>query len=190
MLVHGTTSDTDLLERAVQGDAEAFGLLYRRHLERVYRYVLYRVSNQQEAEDLTETVFLKVWEALPGYRLREQPWTAWLFRVAENTVIDYYRTRHAHKELEEGLPADGPEPVERISLGEEMAQVRAALGQLSPDQQRLLLLRFVDGLSHAEVAQILGKTEGNVRVMQYRALAALAKVLGAMSSSGGGHSDG
>lgn len=186
MLVHGTTSDIDLLERAVQGDAEAFGVLYREHLERVYRYVLYRVGDPYEAEDLTETIFLKAWEALPDYRVEGQPWTAWLFRIAGNTVIDYYRTRHPHSELEEALPADGPEPVERVSLGEEMAQLRAALGQLPPEQQHLLVLRFVEGLSHAEVARILGKTEGNVRVMQHRALAALAKLLESSSPSGRG----
>lgn len=184
MLEQESTPDNDLLARAVHGDAEAFGLLYRQHLARVYRFVRYRVDDPHEAEDLTETVFLKVWEALPAYRQTGLPWTAWLFRIAANTVIDYYRTHHAHTELEEALPAEGLELLDRVSLGEERGQVRLALQQLPPDQQRLLWLRFVDGLSHAEVACILGKTEGNVRVMQHRALAALAKLLEAMSPSG------
>ncbi len=184
MLVRGATSQTDLLERAVQGDAEAFGVLYREHLERVYRYVLYRVSDPHEAEDLTETIFLKAWEALPDYRLKEQPWAAWLFRIAANTVIDYYRTRHPHVELEEALPVDGPEPVERVSLGEEQAQVREAVAQLPAEQQQVLHLRFVEGVSHAEVARILGRTEGAVRVMQHRALVALAKLLERTSPMG------
>ena len=177
-------SEADLLERAVHGDAEAFGLLYREHLPRVYRFVRYRVNDPVEAEDLTETVFLKVWEALPTYRQAGLPWTAWLFRVATNTVIDYYRTHHPHQELEEALPAEGLELVERVSLGEEQGEVRAALRQLPEDQRRLLWLRFVDGLSHAEVASLLGKTEGNVRVMQHRALNALARLLEATSPSG------
>ena len=179
-----TTPDNDLLERAVRGDAEAFGLLYRLHLARVYRFVHYRVSDPLEAEDLTETVFLKAWEALPAYQQAGLPWTAWLFRIAANTVIDHYRTRRPHDGLEETLPDEALELVERVSLSEERGKVREALQQLPPDQRRLLWLRFVDGLSHAEVASMLGKTEGNVRVMQHRALAALARLLEATSPSG------
>jgi RNA polymerase sigma-70 factor, ECF subfamily len=185
MLVSPSASDVELLERAIHGDAEAFGALYRQHLERVYRYVLYRVSDPLEAEDLTETVFLKVWEALADYRATGLPWTAWLFRIAGNTVIDYYRTRRQHAELDETLPTRDRAPDEAILAGDEVDQLRVAIQQLAPEHQDVLLLRFVEGLSHADVARMTGKTEGAVRVIQHRALAALGALLEPDTKSGG-----
>jgi RNA polymerase sigma-70 factor (ECF subfamily) len=173
-------SDADLVARAQRGDRGAFGDLYERHLDAIFRYVYYRVGEQREAEDLTETVFLKAWEALDRYKASAVPFTAWLYRIAHNLLIDRHR---AFKE-ETALPDDhadhtphtNPEAEAQRHL--EQAALTTALAQLEPDHQHVLTLRFINDLSHAETARIMGRTEGAVRVLQHRALAALRQLLG------------
>lgn len=167
-----------LVRRARDGNANAFGELYERHLDRVYRYVFYRVGSPVEAEDLTEQVFLKAWEAIARYDDRGLPFTAWLYRMAHNLVIDYYRTRRPDVALDEALDrAAQDDPSAETEANLEAAEVRAAIGDLNPEQQQVLILRFIEGLGHDQVATILGKTEGATRVLQHRALAALARAL-------------
>src|SRR5258706_16230263 len=86
-------SHDKLIRQAVKGDGEAFGLLYARHLDAIYRYVRFRIGNEADAEDMTEEVFVKAWEALPGYRIGEHPFTSWLYRIAHNVTVDYHRKR-------------------------------------------------------------------------------------------------
>ena len=86
-------SEHDLISRAQKGDAEAYGDLYEHYLDTIYRYIYYRVHNHQDAEDLTETVFLKAWQSLPNYRIGKTPFVAWIYRIAHNMVIDHHRTR-------------------------------------------------------------------------------------------------
>ena len=168
-----------LVTRAVQRDSEAFGQLYEQSLQRIYRYVFYRVNSVSEAEDLTEQVFLKAWEAIDRYEQRGVPFLAWLYRLAHNLVVDHYR---AQRQL---VPLDDVRETEESSEDIEASveaqldaeELRLALRCLSPEHQQLITLRFVEGLSHAEVAQIVGKSEGATRVVQYRALQALARAL-------------
>jgi RNA polymerase sigma-70 factor, ECF subfamily len=172
-------SDEDLIARAVQGDAAAFGDLYERYLTLMYRYVFYRVNDVAEAEDLTEQVFLKAWEALGHYQLRDVPFSAWLYRIAHNVVVDRHRT---HKET---LPLDGQlllrditsGPEDRLDWRETIESVAHALSQLTPIHQQVLTLRFISGLSHAETARVLERSDEAVRVLQHRALAALRELL-------------
>ena len=167
-----------LVRRARDGSAHAFGELYERHLDRVYRYVFYRVGSPVEAEDLTEQVFLKAWEAISRYDDRGLPFTAWLYRMAHNLVIDYYRTRRPDVALDEAQDrAAQDDPAAETEANLEAAEVWAAIGDLNPEQQQVLVLRFIEGLGHDQVATILGKTEGATRVLQHRALAALARAL-------------
>jgi RNA polymerase sigma-70 factor (ECF subfamily) len=172
--------EADLVALAAQGDAEAFGMLYARHLHDLYRYFRFRVGDDHEAEDLTETAFLRAWEALPTYRLGEFSFRAWLYRVARNLVADHWRSRRdVHALTDEaaasmGLEDPRPRP-EDILLAEEQKQsLEDALSQLRPDHQQILALRFVGGLSHAEAAEVLGTSPGAVRVLQHRALKALS----------------
>lgn len=170
---------TDLLRRAQAGDADAFGEIYRQHMPAIYRFISYRVADRQDAEDLTGKVFLRAWEALPRFEERQVALSAWLYRIARNVVIDYYRTSRRQAPLDEAaaeaIPGDeGPDAEEMA----EVAQVRAAVGQLPEEQQSVVLLRFVEGLGHAEVAEAMGKSEGACRMLQHRALKALARLLG------------
>jgi len=174
-----TQNDTELVERVRAGDAGAFGLLYDRYLSPVYRYICFRVGGRQEAEDITGTVFLRAWEALPRFRGRDCAFSTWLYRIAHNAVVDHYRSGRPLGSLDveaaEAQLADvGSDPGASV----EIEDLRAALAELPPEQRELLLLRFVDGLGHDEVAKVVGKSEGACRVIQHRALRALGRILG------------
>jgi RNA polymerase sigma-70 factor, ECF subfamily len=171
------TSEADLVARAQRSDREAFGDLYELHLEAIYRYLYYRVSDPHEAEDLTEMVFLKAWQALPRYRLAEFPFTSWLYRIAHNLLVDSRRTRKKHVMLDEGLSDGAPSPEAHLVQREQRQVLQRALACLNEQQQQVLILRFISDLSHAETAQVMGQSEGTVRVIQHRALAALRRLL-------------
>ncbi|MBN1312786.1 MAG: sigma-70 family RNA polymerase sigma factor [Anaerolineae bacterium] len=176
-----SNNETKLVARAIKGDDNAFGVLYRCYMEPIYRYIFLRVGNAAEAEDLTEDVFVKAWEALPGYRITEHPFKSWLYRIAHNLVIDYHRKRKplalADEELQED-PATPPLPEDVIVLNQEAGVLAEAVQRLGEEEQLVVVLRFVDGLSHKEVAEIIGKSEAASRVIQHRALAMLNKHLG------------
>jgi RNA polymerase sigma-70 factor (ECF subfamily) len=183
--VPSTTSSTEpneeqrLVSRASRRDSAAFGVLYESHLDRVYRYIYYRVGSTAEAEDLSEQVFLKAWEAIDRYESRGVPFVAWLYRLAHNLVIDHYRARRPTMPLEDVAEAEEPGAniLDAVESQLDAEEVRLAVRKLSPEHQQLIVLRFVEGMSHAEVAQITGKTEGATRVVQYRALQSLAKAM-------------
>jgi len=164
-------------QRASQGDAEAFGKLYDHHLDTVYRYTYYKVSNAAQAEDLTAQVFMKAWEAMPRYQWREIPFSHWLMRLARNAVIDYYRTSKSHAELGEDLVSDTPDPQREYLRGEELSGLASALRRLPEEQRTVIVLRFVEEMDYAQVAAIVGKSQGALRVIQHRALAALRRLM-------------
>jgi len=171
-------SDQVLLERTIQGDTEAFGDLYERYLDEIHRYVFYRVSDRFEAEDLTETVFLKAWEALPRFESSRVNLRAWLYRIAHNTVVDYYRTRKPTADsLADNLRDSRPSPERQAQSRDEQQQLAAAIRELESGLQHVIIYRFINGLSHAETAQVMGIREGYVRVLQHRALNQLRKRL-------------
>lgn len=165
-------NEPELVARAIDGDAEAFGDLYEHYLDRIYRYVYCRLRNHDEAEDLTENVFLKAWEALPRSRPRASRFRAWLFRIAHNTVIDRYRMHKPVASLEQiaEIHDGSPAPEHAIETQQAMSRLAAALARLKPKYRQVVLCRFVGDLSHAETAAVLGTSEGNVRVLQHRAL--------------------
>jgi RNA polymerase sigma-70 factor (ECF subfamily) len=175
----GTIGEGQLVDRARAGDAEAFGQLYLLHLERIYRYVYYRVGTASEAEDLTEHVFLKAWEAVGRYESRGLPFAAWLYRMAHNAVIDHYRASRPTTPIDGSfdLEDEKQSPTDAVMAGVDREELRRAIQRLSHDQQQVVVMRFVEGLSHADVAQLLGKSEGAVRVIQHRALRAMGRYL-------------
>jgi RNA polymerase sigma-70 factor (ECF subfamily) len=168
-------NETRLLKRAVAGDAEAFGDLYELYLNMIYRYVFYRVGDVHQAEDLTEMVFLKVYESLPRFQIGRIPFRAWVYRIAHNSLVDHYRTRKESDPLSEhGAIVDSdPRPEESLIAQERSERLAAAIGELNADYQQILTLRFISGLSHEEAAEILGRSVGAARVLQHRALKAL-----------------
>lgn len=162
---------SELVERALNGDAEAFGDLYELYLDEIYRYIYYRVAEPAEAEDLTEMVFLKAWEALPESSEPMDDIRAWLYRVAHNLVVDQHRTRKPTVPLEESLDHGDHATPERAALTLDASRELALkVAQLKPILQQVLLCRFVSEMSHAETARTMGLREGHVRVLQYRAL--------------------
>jgi len=175
-----------LVTRAVKGDREAFGDLYERHLAAIYRYIYYRVGDVHEAEDMTEIVFLKAWEALDRYRPTQTPFAVWLYRIAHNLIVDRYRTRKGLEVLDEECPDTSIGPEDHAEHREQAEALTEALVQLNPTQQQVLTLRFISGLSHAETAQVVGRTEGAIRIIQHRALAALRALL---AEKAGGYGD-
>jgi RNA polymerase sigma-70 factor (ECF subfamily) len=170
-----------LVERAIVGDADAFGELYLLHLDAIYRYIRYRVGDARDAEDLTEQVFLNAWKALSGYKRRRDPFASWLYRIAHNVVVDYHRRRKPVASMPPQEEVDReyqrPTPLEQVIGAEEAAALATAIAQLSEDQQQVIILRFIEGLKHAEIARIIGKSEGACRIIQYRALVALNQLL-------------
>jgi len=180
------TGEHILVERARAGDRQAFGELYDRYAALAYRHVYCVVGDRQGAEDLTAQTFLQALQAIDRYEERGIPFRVWLLRIARNLAINHWRSRRNHSSGNNGSENGGPSPspellCEAKQLGEE---VWRAVGDLRGDQRQVIILRFVDGLSYADVAQVLGKSIGAVRVIQYRALSALR---GALEDGNLGH---
>ena len=176
----GQTSDEAMLvQRAIGHDAEAFGRLYDMHVDRVYRHIYYRVGNEADAEDLTQQVFLKVWQAIDGYKKTASPFIAWLMTISHNLVVDFYRTRKDRAYLEAEVLADGPasSPERATEASFEQQRLRKAILQLGGDEQRVVILRFMEGFEFGEIASLLRKKEGNIRVILHRALVKLRNIL-------------
>jgi len=178
------TLDDAAIERLVAearaGDAWAFGRLFDHYHLPVYRFVASRVRRPSDAEDLTQLVFVKALEALPRYESRGIPFGGWLFRLARNAVIDHVRTSHEHADLAQSVERAGDEagPDDLAVIRQEIEAVRSALSTLTDDQRDAIALRFFAGLSAREAAEAMGKQEGTIRGLQFRAIAALRRELG------------
>jgi len=176
--------DDEALERLVLdaqgGDAWAFGRIFDAFHEPIYRFIASRVNRPSDAEDLTQLVFVKALEALPRYEVRGIPFGGWLFRLARNTIIDHARTRRDHVDLdaaaERATDEAGPEAT--TLLRQDLDAVQRALAALTDEQRETIELRFFAGLSASEAAEVMGKQEGTIRGLQFRAIAALRRSLG------------
>lgn len=171
--------DSQLLAKALAGDAAAFGDLYERYLDAIHNYVFYRVNGQQEAEDLTEAIFLKAWLALDQNPPQEAPFRLWLFRIAHNAIVDHYRLRKDQVSFEAANhlsdPVEGPEAF--VTRQERTDTLKQMIQQLKEDHQQVLVCRFIVGMSHAETAVVMNRSEEAVRALQYRAIGALRNLL-------------
>src|SRR5437764_5610991 len=170
----------DIARRAAQRDTTAFADLYDEHLNTVYRFVFFKVSDATLAEDLTAEVFSKAWENIDRFEWRDLPFQHWLLRVARNVVVDHWRAHRRSPASLDGLyelPSDALLPDEVVAREAEVSRVRVALGKLPDDQRDVLILRFIEGYTHADAAQVLGKSVVAVRQIQVRALRALRKVM-------------
>ena len=165
-----------VVERAQAGDRESLGTLYSFYFPRVYRYVAGRVRSTQDAEDVTEEVFLRMVANLKRFEWRGPPFGAWVFRIARNEVISHarrQRRRGAPAPLPEAMPDDRQDHVAAYELQATIEVVREATAKLPPAQRDVISLRFGAGLSVAETAEALGKTQNNVKVLQHKAIARL-----------------
>lgn len=173
------TDERILLERAKGYDEAALGELYDRYAPRIFAYVYRRVGNAQLAEDLTGEVFVRVIQAIRSERFWQTSFQAWLYRIAHNLVVDHYRQRARVKdvELDERLVAAGDDPVSATAQAFANERLGAAIQRLTPDQQHVLALRFGEGMTAREVAEVVNKTVGAIEALQHRALAALRRAL-------------
>ncbi len=175
-------SDAEVAEfvrRAIQRDPDAFAGLYDRYVDDIYRYLAFRVRNPVDAEDLTEQVFLRAWQAIGSYRQLGRPFSAWLYSIARNLVIDHFRAARPETDLPADAlaPAGFAEPPVILEQTLALDRFRDALQELTADQQQVIILRFIEGLDYDEVAASLGKNAGAVRVIQHRALAKLRQLI-------------
>jgi RNA polymerase sigma-70 factor, ECF subfamily len=172
-------SDFELIERVAKGDVAAYGRLYDRYVEQIYRFIYFRVNSRQETEDIVEVVFLKTFEQVKYKGLKIEKLKPWLYRTANNLVIDYYRSRKELLDLEQADTLSNPENVPESIMIEkqEHYQLWKALETLEPKMQQVIIYRFVNRLSHEETAQIMELKVEYLRVLQYRALQKLRKVL-------------
>ena len=169
-----------LVASCQNGDVDAFGPLYDLYIDAVYRYVYYR-ADRDEVEDIVENVFIRVWENIDKYVQGKHPFSSWLFRIAHNLVVDHYRSHRRHISLRENLPKhvaqSDDDPLDWAKMKLDQGYVRDALTQLKEDYQQVLVLRYLSGFANKEIAQIMSRNEGNIRILQYRALKALQEIL-------------
>lgn len=186
--------DIQLLKKAQDGDADAFGQLYERYVTIIFRYTYAHIGDRMDAEDLTEEIFMRVWRTLSKYREQGVPFIAYLFRVGRNALIDHYRRSKRSDQpmlLEEDVITDTrPDPSAEVQANIERQEVRELMGQLREDYREVLYYRFLAELSPEETAQVMGKSAGAVRVLQHRALAALRELFESLKGSSDGTKSG
>ncbi len=169
-----------LVESAIKGDQRAFTQLYDLYFDKIFRYIYFRLKKQSESEDLTQEVFIKALKGIGSYKPGKTPFASWLFRIAHNQMIDHIRKykNYQSTSLEDAVGVMGSEdPVDNAEKSMELQQLNAAIIQLPPAQQEVISLRFIAGLSIAEVAEISGKSEGTVKALQFNATVSLRKLL-------------
>src|SRR3954471_12448036 len=167
-----------LVERAQSGDRDALEELYLQHFDRIYSYLHMTVGNRHDAEDITTQTFLKMLESIGKFRWQSAPFSAWLFRIAHNLAMDHFRARRRWQPEEEvPEPPGDEEPSAELQAMQSIGRqsMMELIEGLSHEQQQVLTLKFVFNFPNAEVATILGKTEGAVKSLQHRALVSLQK---------------
>ena len=168
-----------LVRQAIQGNQQAFARLYEEYFDKIYRYVAVRIGDRIEAEDMTQQVFLKAVKSISSYRWKGKPFAAWLYRIAHNQVVDYLRRKKKQPSplLDESLISSDSNPQQMAEYNMDIEQLNMATRQLTEAQREVISLRFAGGLPIAEVAKVIGKSEGAVKALQHSAIAALRKLL-------------
>lgn len=170
-------TEENAVAKACAGDPEAFSFLYERNVTRIYNYIYYRIGSEADAEDITSRVFYRAFGHINTYVDKGVPFSAWLYRIAHNLIANWHRDSHRRKEvpLEDQLelPVKADHPERAMEKTQEVEQLLQGIRRLSPDRQQLLILKFVEDLSNAEIADIMGKSEGAIKSLYHRALIAL-----------------
>ena len=167
----------ELVIESQAGSHDAFAKLYDLFIDPIYRYVYFRV-NADDAEDIVETVFLKVWENLKKYKKKKNTYfSSWIFRIAHNLVVDYYRSKKDLDSLDLNIqiPDDNRQhnPIKNAQNTFNKETLKIAINNLSQKHQQILIHKFINDFSNKEIAEILNKSEGSLRILQFRALKAL-----------------
>jgi len=171
--------EQSLVDRAKKYDQQAFSQLYEENFDRIYRYIALKIGNQMEAEDLTQMVFMKALRSISSYRWQDVPFSAWLYKIAHNQVVDYLRkkTRQPVAELKEEITPADDNPYKTAELKMDIQQLSVALKRLTPLQQEVIALRFTSEMPIAQVAGIMGKNEGAIKALQHSAIQALRRIM-------------
>jgi RNA polymerase sigma-70 factor (ECF subfamily) len=170
-------NEEEILGRASQGDRDAFGQLYERYVERIFNYVYYRTGNLHDAEDLTARVFQRAMNHIKNYTDRGVPFSAWLYRIAHNLVANWHRDRSRKQEIPLDdlpvVPTKGDHPERNLVRSQEQESLLRMIRRLPPERQNLLILKFVENMSNAEIGEIMGRSEGAVKSLYHRTLLSL-----------------
>ena len=171
--------EQSLVQQAQRHDKEAFAQLYEKYFDKIYRYVTLKIGNRVEAEDMTQQVFINALQSISSYKWRGFPFSAWLFRIAHNQVVDYLRkkTRQPVVSLNESSTISDSNIQKTIEKKMDIEQMVLATEKLTPAQKEVILLRFAGELPIAQVAKLMGKSEGAVKALQHSAIVALRKTL-------------
>ncbi len=176
-----TDEKDEVLAELAKTDREAFGVLYERHVRRIYNYIYYRTGSVADAEDLTARTFYQALSNLQRYRVQGVPFSAWLFRIAHNLVANWHRDSGRHRALPiDGvieLPDPGDDPPQKAESAEERRELRQVIARLPADRQQLLILKFVEQMPNAEIATVMGRTEGAVKALLHRTIESLKSQL-------------
>ena len=160
-------NEKQLVERAARKDSQAFGKLYELYFDKIYNYLYFKTMHSNEAEDLTALVFMKAWEAIGKFQWQGYPFSAWLYRIAHNQLVDHYRTRRQVLPLEVAEHFEcSDDPFDAVELAAAMGQVRSALKYLTQEQQRVVTLRYFEGYSICEIAKIMALSPNSISVCE------------------------
>jgi RNA polymerase sigma-70 factor, ECF subfamily len=173
-------ADTSLIEQALNRDPEAFTSLYELYVERVFRHVYYHLSDRSEAEDITQEVFVRAWKAISHYKNTGAPFMAWLITIARHLITDHFRSTKRLVTLTDMgmIECEGADPEQIVADNLNRSFMRNAIMKLKGEKKDVILMRFIDGFTYEEIAKALNKSEGAVRVIQFRALKDLKQILG------------
>ena len=167
----------EILAVEARDNREAFGVLYERHVRRIYNYVYYRTGSAADAEDLTSRTFFQAMNNLHRYQVQAVPFSAWLYRIAHNLVANWHRDTGRHRAASTdvllGIASDDAEPQDTAEIGEERRELHQAIRNLAADRQQLLLLKYSEELSNDEIATIMGRTEGAIKALLHRTVKGL-----------------
>lgn len=169
--------ESELISLASEGDSDAFGVLYKRYIDQIYNYIYFRTSNGKDAEDICSRVFLRALKHIERYEDRGYPFSAWLYRIAHNLVVNWYRDSERSEEI--SLAEQYPPPIvdgsveERIERADEEDRLMAIINNLPEDRRELLILKHVEGLTNSEIGLIMDRTEGAIKALYHRTLESL-----------------
>jgi len=172
-------NEPDLVRRVQAGEREAFAVLYDKYFNKIYRYTVLKLGDRLEAEDMTQQVFVKALKSISSFKWRDVPFSAWLYRIAHNQVVDYFRkkARHATTPLDDVIIVSNEDTQRSVELKLRIEEVGVAMQQLTPAQQEVISLRFAGEMHIAEVAEAMSRSQGAVKALQHSAILALRKVL-------------
>jgi len=171
------TEDGHIIDKCLNGDPAAFGLLVDKYKGAVYALAYSMLHDFHEAEDITQEVFLKAWKAIGSCKGKEKTFSSWLYRIAHNLIIDKLRKSQKQSSHEAELPEDVSDTSDRMEISLEQRDLLKVIDILSPNQRQVILMKFIEDMDNQEIAETMGKSTGAIRILQMRALETLRKTL-------------